>query len=56
MSSKRRLRRQKCNKQQFPNLQRAERVADIVGKRIGQNLSAYQCPFCHKYHFGHDGT
>ena len=57
MTSKRALRRKKCGTKRAYPTDAAARSAIYQVVRAGKvtpgSLSAYRCPFCHRYHFGH---
>jgi hypothetical protein len=57
MASKRRLRKTKCgDKKRYESLAEAKQTAWHVNrKKPTQNshLTAYHCPFCDHFHFGH---
>lgn len=54
MSSKRRLRRTKCERKvQFSTMHLASVRAQQIFRQGGDLLTPYQCPHCHRYHLGH---
>jgi hypothetical protein len=40
-------------KREYLSMRDASDVANMVSKRIGESLVAYQCPFCCLFHVGH---
>ncbi len=40
-------------KREYMSMQETSNAAEIVGRRIGEVLLAYQCRFCCLFHIGH---
>lgn len=54
MASKRHLRRKQClNKAAHATQDDALIAARKAGRRTGDRIMPYHCPFCHRYHIGH---